>query len=154
MSFIPFNVLPVGKGDTRNTPLPDDHMMYGQGKFPDRIKDAFMALPEAVEWAADGKLSAKLSAPYTVEFTTMVQNEKNLQLIHLVNYNMNLDGEVTSTKDVKIRIRVPEGKSVAKLTFGSPLSDTAEMSYKTQDQYIEFEIPSFEVYGLTTVYFK
>ncbi len=154
VSFIPFNVLPVGKGDTQNTPLPDDHMMYGQGKFPARIKDAFMDLPKAVEWAADGKLSAKLSAPYTVEFTTMTQTEKNLQLIHLVNYNMNLDGEVTPAEDVKIRFRVPDGKTVSNLTFGSPLTKTAEISYQTKDQYIEFSVPSFEVYGLATVSFK
>ena len=91
---------------------------------------------------------------FTVEFTTMEQIEKNLQLIHLVNYNMNLDGEVTSTKDVQIKFRIPDGKTVSKLTFGSPLTDTAEISYETQDQYIEIKIPSFEVYGLATVYFK
>jgi hypothetical protein len=154
VSFIPFNVLPVGKGDTQNTPLPDDHMMYGQGKFPERIKDAFETLPIAVEWAANGELSAKLFAPYTVEFTTMEQKDKNLQLVHLVNYNMNLDGEVTPAADTRIRFRVPEGKKVSKVTFGSPLTDTGEISYKNQDQNIEFEIPSFEVYGLATVYFE
>ena len=60
VAFIPFNPLPVGKGDTENTPLPDDHMMYGQGKFPARIKAALEALPAAVEWAAAGELSGKL----------------------------------------------------------------------------------------------
>ncbi len=152
--FIPFNVLPIGKGDTRRSPLPNDQMMYGQGKFPERIKDAFETLPKAVEWAANDRLSAKMSAPYTVEFTTMEQKEKNLQLIHLVNYNMNLDGEVTPARRVRIRFRVPKGKEVSKLTFGSPLTDTAEISYKTKGQYIEIKIPSFEVYGLATVYFK
>jgi hypothetical protein len=152
--FIPFNVLPVGKGDTRNTPLPDDHMMYGQGKFPARIKGAFEALPTAVEWAANGKLSAKMTAPYTVEFTTMAQEEKNLNLIHLVNYNMNLDGEVTPATDISVSFRVPEGKKVAKVTFGSPLSETKEIAYDSKGQNIEFKIPSFEVYSLATVYFE
>lgn len=154
VTFIPFNVLPVGKGDTQNTPLPDDHMMYGQGKFPERIKGAFETLPKAVEWTANNKLSAKMSAPYTVEFTTMEQKEKNLQLIHLVNYNMNLDGEVTPTKRISVKFLIPDGKKVAKVTFGSPLSDTKEISYQKEGKFIDIKIPDFEVYSLATVYFE
>jgi len=152
--FIPFNPLPVGKGNTRNTPLPDDHMMYGQGKFPPRIKSAFDLLPEAVEWAADGKFSAKLHAPFTVEFTTMEQKEKNLQLIHFVNYNMNLDGEVTPAKQVHVKLKLPENKQIRQVTFGSPLMETTQIAYVLNDQYVEFEVPEFEVYSLATVYFK
>jgi len=153
VAFIPFNVLPVGKGDTQETPLPDDHMMYGQGIFPERIKDAFNALPAAAEWAAEGKLSAKMHAPYTVEFTTMEQEEKNLQLIHLVNYNMNLDGEVDPADNVRLQIRVPDGKKVSKITFGSPKSSSAEIAFESKNQFVEFVVPSFEVYALATVYF-
>jgi Beta-galactosidase trimerisation domain/Beta-galactosidase len=153
VAFIPFNVLPVGKGDTENTPLPDDHMMYGQGIFPDRIKGAFEILPDAVEWAANGNLSAKMTAPFTVEFTTMEQKEKNLELVHLVNYNMNLDGEVTPAQNVRIKLWVPAGKKVSKIIFGSPLSASAEISFESKKQYVEFDVPSFDVYALATVYF-
>ncbi|MCF7805447.1 MAG: beta-galactosidase [Candidatus Marinimicrobia bacterium] len=152
--FVPFNPLPVGKGGTGDTPLPDDHMMYGQGKFPDRIKPAFEAIPAAVEWTAQGNLSGKMSAPSTVEFTTMDQPGKNLQLVHLVNYNVNLDGEVTPAEDVKVSLRVPEGKKVKRVTAGSPLSDTAEISFRFGDPFIEIDIPSFEVYSLVTVYYE
>ena len=68
----------------------------------------------------------------------MEQKEKNLHLIHLVNYNMNLDGDVTPAKYVKIKFRIPDGKSVSRLTFGSPLKKTAEISYEIQKQFIEF----------------
>ena len=154
--FIPMNVLPVGKGDTQHTPLPDDQKMYGRGEFPTRIKDAFDALPAAVEWAAAGELSAKMSGPYTVEMTTMEQKANNLQAIHLVNYNvnMNLDGKVTPAQNISVRFRVPDGKSVAKVTFGSPLTKTKEISYQQDGKYININIPSFEVYSLATVYFK
>jgi hypothetical protein len=153
VAFIPFDPLPVGKGDTRNTPLPDDHMMYGQGQFPARIKPAFEALPEAIEWAAHGKLSGRIEAPYTVEFTTMEQTQRNLQLIHFVNYNMNLDGEVIPAKDVTARIRIPAEKQIAQVTFGSPLSETTQISYKIDGQFLKFEVPGFEVYSLVTIYF-
>jgi hypothetical protein len=154
--FIPMNVLPVGKGDTRNTPLPDDQMMYGRGEFPARIKGAFDALPAAVEWAAAGELSAKMNGPFTVEMTTMEQKDNNLQAIHLVNYNVNmeLDGKVTPADNISVKFRVPDGKNVAKVTFGSPLSKTKEISYETEDKYITMKIPSFEVYSLATVYFE
>jgi len=67
---------------------------------------------------------------------------------------MNLDGEVTPATNVRIRFRVPKGKKGSKLTFGSPLTEFAEISYGTPNQYIEFEIPSFEVYSSATVYFE
>jgi hypothetical protein len=152
--FIPFNPLPVGKGDTDNTPLPDDHMMYGQGKFPARVKSAFEALPTAVEWAAAGELSGKLTAPYTVEFTTMEQAEQNILLVHLVNYNMNLDGLVTPAEKVKVKLLLPAGKTVSEVTVGSPLFETKMVSYTKSGSFIEFEIPSFEIYSLATVYFN
>lgn len=152
--FIPMNPIPVGKGDTENTPLPDDHMMYGQGKFPASIKDAFMALPEAVEWAAGNELSAKLTAPFTVEISTMMQKEKDLQLVHLVNYNVTLDGEVTPAADARVRVLVPDGKKVTRLTIGSPINKTREISFEKQGKYIEFAVPSFEIYSLATVYFE
>lgn len=152
--FIPLNTLPVGKGDTDNSPLPDDHMMYGQGKFPARIKSAFETLPAAVEWAAAGKLSGKLQAPYTVEFTTMEQKNKNVLLVHLVNYNMNLDGIVTPAKKIKVKVLIPESRTVTRLTVGSPLFDTREVTYKKAEDFLEFEIPTFEIYCLATVYLK
>jgi len=152
--FIPFNPLPVGKGDTDKTPLPDDHMMYGQGKFPARVKAAFEALPAAVEWAAAGELSGKLQAPYTVEFTTMEQAEKNILLVHLVNYNMNLDGIVTPANKVKVKLLIPEGKNVSQVTVGSPLYETQKVATKKSGSFLEFEIPAFEIYSLATVYFN
>jgi hypothetical protein len=152
--FIPMNPIPVGRGDTENTPLPDDHMMYGQGKFPDGIKDAFAALAEAVEWAADNKLSGKLLAPYTVEMTTMEQKEKNLQLVHLVNYQVTLDGVVTPAENARVRLLIPENKKISRLTIGSPINNTTTIDYEVKENYIEFAVPSFEIYSLATVYFE
>jgi len=154
--FIPMNVLPVGMGDTRNTPLPDDQKMYGRGEFPARIKGAFDALPAAVEWAAAGELSAKMTGPSMVEMTTMEQKDNNLQAIHLVNYNvtMELDGKVIPAENVSVKFRVPTGKQVAKVTFGSPLTKTKEISFQKNGKYIDIKIPRFEVYSLATVYFE
>ena len=112
-----------------------------------------MALPEAVEWAAANELSGKLTAPFTVEISTMTQKEKNLQLVHLVNYNVTLDGEVTPATDARVRVLVPEGKKVSRLTIGSPINKTKEISFEKKEKYIEFAVPSFEIYSLATVYF-
>jgi len=152
--FIPFNPLPVGKGNTRNTPLPDDHMMYGQGNFPIRIRAPFESISGGVKWAADGELSGRLYAPYTVEFTTMKQKEKDLQFVHLVNYNMNLDGEVQPAENVRVKLMIPEGKQIHSITAGSPINDTENITFNQKDQFIEFNVPVFEVYSLVTVYYE
>ena len=67
---------------------------------------------------------------------------------------MNLDGEVIPTKEISVKFRILDGKKVAKVTFGSPLSKTKDISYKNKENYIEIEVPSFQVYSLATVYFK
>jgi hypothetical protein len=66
---------------------------------------------------------------------------------------MNLDGEVIPAKDIKISFRIANDKKVSKVTFGSPLSKTREISYKNERNYIKFNIPSFEVYSLATIYY-
>ena len=152
--FVPLNPIPVGRGDTEKTPLPDDQMMYGQGKFPERIKEAFASLPEAVTWAAAEELSGKLFAPNMVEMTTMEQKGKNLQLVHLVNYQVTLDGVVTPAANARVRLRIPEDRKVARVTVGSPINKTAPVSFERRGQYIEFVFPPFEVYSLATVYFE
>ncbi len=152
--FIPLNPIPVGRGDTENSPLPDDQLMYGRGQFPDRVKEAFASLPEAVEWAAAGEFSGKHFASSMVEMTTMEQKEKNLQLVHLVNYQVTLDGAVTPAGNVKVRLQVPENKKVARVTAGSPINKTAAIRFDKKAGSIEFVLPAFEIYSLATVYFE
>jgi len=84
----------------------------------------------------------------------MEQKDKNLQLIHFVNYNMNLDGEVTPAKEVSVKIKIPADRKITKVTAGSPLSETKEISYDLKGQYIQFEVPEFEVYSLATIYYE
>ncbi len=129
-------------------------MMYGQGKFPDRIKEAFAALPEAVAWAAAGEFSGKLFAPGMVEMTTMVQQEKNLQLVHLVNYQVTLDGVVTPAANARVRLQIPENKKVSRVTAGSPINKTTAVRFEQKGQDLEFVFPTFEIYSLAIVYFE
>jgi hypothetical protein len=152
--FIPLNPIPVGRGDTENSPLPDDQLMYGQGKFPDRIKDAFGSLPEAVKWAAANEFSGQLFAPYTIEMTTMEQKEKNLLLVHLVNYHVTLDGMVTPAINARVRLLIPDNKKVSRVTVGSPINKTTAISFDEEGKNIEFLIPTFDIYSLATVYFE
>ncbi len=152
--FIPLHPIPVGRGDTDTSPLPDDQMMYGRGIFPDRIKEAFAALPEAAAWAGAGLFSGKLEANGMVEMTTMEQREKNLLLVHLVNYQVTLDGVVTPAAGARVQLRIPEQKKVTRITIGSPINKTAEVAFKKIGDTIEFVFPPFEVYSLATVYLK
>jgi hypothetical protein len=89
-----------------------------------------------------------------VEMTTMEQKEKNLQFVHLVNYQVTLDGVVTPAANARVRLRIPEDKKVARVTVGSPINKTATVSFERKGGNIEFVFPPFEVYSLATVYFE
>ncbi|MFC2075444.1 hypothetical protein ACFLT7_00010 [candidate division KSB1 bacterium] len=156
--YIPLNPLLVGRGDTRRSPLANDHMMYGQGKFPSQVKGSFESLADAVQWAADGDLSGKMTGSAMVELSTMEQKDKGVVLAHLVNYNVDLKGKVKPAGKVKATIMVPPGKKIAKVTVGSPTWATKEIKYSeksgNQNKHIEFSIPEFDIYSLATIYYE
>ncbi|MHC4445944.1 MAG: beta-galactosidase trimerization domain-containing protein, partial [Planctomycetota bacterium] len=158
VAFIPLNPLLVGRGDTRRSPLANDHMMYGQGKFPAQVKGSFDALADAVQWAADGELSGKMTGPNTVELTTMEQADKKVILAHFVNYQVDLKGVVKPAKNIRANIMVPPGRKIARVTVGSPTASTKDIKYAEksgkQNKHIEIRIPEFDVYSLATVYYE
>jgi hypothetical protein len=50
-----------------------------------------------------------------VELTTMQKSDEFI-LVHLVNYNVTIDGDITPATDVKVKIAIPEGLLVKNIT--------------------------------------
>ncbi|MCF7830207.1 MAG: beta-galactosidase [Candidatus Marinimicrobia bacterium] len=95
--------------------------------------------------------------PY-IEMTTMTNDEENLMLVHLVNYDVTLDGTITPARDLQIQLSLPTGKKVKSVKFSGTLSDLQPLDFdakqKAGKQVITFEPDKVEVYGLAVVRFE
>ena len=72
----------------------------------------------------------KNGSPF-VELTTMRKNDKYI-LVHLVNYNVTVDGDITSAKDVNAQISIPEGLSVKAITYSGELGEMKNLKFDSR----------------------
>ncbi len=91
------------------------------------------------------------TAPY-LELTTMRQKEKNLLLVHLVNYDVTVDGIQTPVENVDLQICLPDREKIKSIRYSGNLSELKPLALKSQKaNMIELTLPVVEVYGLLVI---
>jgi hypothetical protein len=100
-------------------------------------------LPEKVTRLVD-------SSPY-LELTTMRQKENNVILVHLVNYDVDLDGTITPTENVSVKLRLPDGTTAKNVRYSGNLSEMQPVPFDTSVGTVKFVLPEVNIYGLAVV---
>jgi hypothetical protein len=90
------------------------------------------------------------ASPY-LELTTMIQKKDDLLLVHLVNYDVTLDGTVTPVKNIDLNVVIPEGKTAKQVTYSGSLSDMKPVSFVHRGRTLSIKIPDVKIYGLVIV---
>jgi len=89
-----------------------------------------------------------------VEVSVMRKNDEHL-LIHLVNYNVTVDGDITPAKEIKLHISIPEGNSVKSISYNGELGEMQNLKYdvKNNDGISEVAVtfPIVNIYGLAKI---
>jgi hypothetical protein len=89
-----------------------------------------------------------------VELSVMRKNDEHL-LIHLVNYNVTIDGDITPATDVKAQIAIPEGLSVKNITYSGELGEMQNLKYDIEESngkiMATVTFPSLNIYGLAKI---
>jgi len=89
-----------------------------------------------------------------VELSEMKKNDEHL-LIHLVNYNVTVDGDITPAKDVKAQIVIPEGLSVKNISYSGELEKMQNLIYDIREQdgvsLVTVTFPILDIYGLAKI---
>jgi hypothetical protein len=92
-----------------------------------------------------------------VELSVMRKNDEHL-LIHLVNYNVTIDGDITPATDVKAQIAIPEGLSVKNITYSGELKEMQNLKYDIEESngkiMATVTFPSLNIYGLAKIEFE
>jgi len=93
-----------------------------------------------------------------VEMTTMTNDEENLMLVHLVNYDVTLNGTITPARDLQVQLSLPTGKKVQSVDYSGTRSDLRPLGFKSGQksgkEVIIFEPDKVDVYGLAVVRFE
>jgi len=76
-------------------------------------------------------------------------------LVHLVNYDVTIDGDITPAKNIAITAALPAGKKAKSVTFSGTLAEmkavTFETSKKNGRQVVSFNADQVNVYGLAVI---
>jgi hypothetical protein len=138
--------------------FPDIPEGYTRGRIDANLRKILSHTADTIEQLLGEQITRlKVPAPY-VEITTMLQPEKHLSLVHLVNYNVTVDGTITTDKDVEIQVLIPPGYEVSGVKYSGTISKILPISYKAleiNNRYIvRFEADKIDIYGLAVIEMK
>jgi hypothetical protein len=93
-----------------------------------------------------------------VEISTMLNRTSNRLLLHLVNYDVTIDGVVTPARDTKIRLVLPEDSQPGRLIYSGVLGEMTPVDYSIVNDgsptVIEFIVDGVHIYGLAVLELK
>ena len=101
----------------------------------------------------DGRMSRIVEGTPYLEMTTMTNKSKNLMLVHLVNYDVLLDGTITSAQNIQLQVAVPEGKKVSSVSYGGQLTGMEPVEFTENDGVISFAASDVNIYGMALIKF-
>ncbi|MFZ0391911.1 MAG: alpha-amylase family protein [Calditrichia bacterium] len=145
-------------GPTMADLFPDIPEAYTRNNMDPDLREILKRAAYRIQELLPGKVSMLTEKTPYVEMTTMSNPDKNLMLVHLVNYNVTLGGVITPAQDLKIQLSVPEGKKVKSVEYSGTLAQMNSLDFETEDRggntVITFSPDEVEVYGLAVVQFE
>ena len=95
-------------------------------------------------------------SPY-VEMTTMRKSNEHL-LVHLVNYNVTIDGMITPAENLRAVIALPAGQDVKSVKYNGQLGPLQDLSFEVTEngkkKVVKVTFPSVDIYGLGILEFN
>ena len=124
---------------------------YSRGRINSDLLKVLETVVAEIEALLPEKISRLVDASPYLEMTTMRQKENNIILVHLVNYNVVLDGTITPAENVSVELVLPEGAKAKNIRYSGNLSDMQPVSFDTSGRTIKFVLPSVDIYGLAVI---
>jgi hypothetical protein len=170
ITFVPAPIPPTrflismkAKGDytTFGPTMADLFADIPEGYTRNRMDSGLRALLEQVASEikiAAGTKSTRLLAPSPfVEITTMLDKSGKRMLLHVVNYDVTVDGTITAARNVKLQIALPPGRKARRVMWSGSLSEmkpVAQMSTVNAGQArqtVNLTLDQVGIYGLATI---
>ena len=124
---------------------------YTRGRIDPELRSALEEVSDEIVKLLPGRITRLVDASPYIEMTTMRQKEKNLILVHLVNYDVVLEGTITPAKNINVELVLPAGISAKSVTYSGDLGDMQPVSFDKSEGMVQFVLPSVNIYGLAIV---
>jgi hypothetical protein len=127
-------------------PKPAAHDMTSEyWKLPVNWKE----LIEAVQWAADDRLSLRVNAPLAVAVEITEQKDEGRTMVHLLNYDV---VRTTQVGEIGVSLEIPSGKKVTRVSLLSPDEQgTSSCSFTIRNGRLLFAVPRLKTYTVAVI---
>ncbi len=127
---------------------------YTRNRIDPALRQVLDKLAGTLTSALDKRVTKLLSpAPY-VEVTTMLDEAGTRMLLHAVNYDVTVQGDITPARALRVQLALPRGKAVRSIRYGGTLGDLhpvqPERAAPKQDSVV-FELDRLDLYGLAVI---
>ena len=114
----------------------------------DSQTDDFKRIAAALRRAMSGLTPVlETNAPATVAINPVLRG--NRLVVHLLNYDCDLDADTLAEKrDVKVRVRLPQGAAAGPMTLCEPGRPDAPLSATADGDSVEFTVPTLHVWAM------
>jgi hypothetical protein len=100
----------------------------------------------------DGRVTRLVSPAPFVELTSMVAADASRLTLHLVNYDVTLDGAVTPSHDLELEVALPAGRKARAVKYCGDLTSMKGAPFQQLGAgKIAFVADRLEAYGLAVV---
>ena len=144
-------------GPTMADLFPDIPEAYTRNRIHPQLRAVLEMVTRKSAAMAKPALSQAQNAPY-VEMSCMWNRDKKVMLIHLVNYNVTLDGTVTPAEKMHIDCALPAGYSAAGIRYSGELSEPAPVLFEKAStggrNVVRFQADLDGIYGLAVIDLK
>ena len=124
---------------------------YSRGRINPDLRKVLEQVADEIETLLPDKSSRLVNASPYLEMTTMRQKEKNIILVHIVNYDVVLDGTITPAENVTVKLRIPDGEKAKRIQYSGTLSEMQPVQFDENAQAIQFVLPKVGIYGLAVI---
>ncbi len=135
--------------------FPDIPEGYTRGNIHPDLKSVLNRLVGLLSETNQGMQTQLLNGQKLVEFTTMQNDNRNELIFHVVNYDVNLSGDLINKDNLKIQFLLPSDKVVENLSYSGEFRELNSIKYKTRhlndDTIIQVELPNTGIYGLGVI---
>jgi len=152
-----FTVLPIDPdqlaADNADVRAEDtQHSAWARAEWPATLKPTMDKLVAAVESACPNTLTARLHNPRGVEITAMKRPGSDDLILNLVNYAVDIDGNVTPAKDVEVSVSL-EGREIEQIDYHALDGVNETITAETADGVGSFTISEVAIYGIALIRF-
>jgi hypothetical protein len=100
----------------------------------------------------DGRVTRLVSPAPFVEVTSMVAADRSRLALHLVNYDVTLDGALTPSRDLKLEVALPAGRRARAVEYCGDLTALRGVPFQQLGAgRIGFVADRLEAYGLAVI---